>query len=285
MTNTITLTKEEMALIEQKRADDRAKEEALRTSYDHYKTERIKARELVIDRRQKDAEALKKVYEGFYNSLIAVSPDFKLDCKKVTSKDTIDLYELDKDGYEIQMVYDEQGSPVSRLKPKEIISLDSYAYSFKLSYTGKVPEGHSFYVNAVTTHSSYSGRVTGYKMQIQGTGINSWDGRGKMVNPKAIVNRLIGLSEDAFRAIEYKSAAELTQQRIQAAFQEKYGHLENEGVKISRSPGQFVLTYENGIQLTIGAYESNSEIKFTNTKVNIPYGFDADKLIGGLKSI
>ena len=285
MTHTITLTKEEVALIEQKRAEDRAKAEALRTSYDYYKTERIKARELVIDRRQKDAEALKKVYEGFYNSLIAVSPDFKLDCKKVTSKETIDLYELDKDGYEIQMVYDEEGKPLSRLKPKEIISLDSYAYSFKLSYTGKVPEGHSFYVNAVTTHSSYSGRVTGYKMQIQGTGINSWDGRGKMVNPRAIVNRLIGLSEDAFRAIEYKSAAELTQQRIKAAFQEKYGHLENEGVKVGISSGQFVLTYESGIQLIIGAYESNSEVKFTNAKVSIPHGFDTDKLIKGLKNI
>lgn len=285
MTNTIKLTKEEMALIEQKRADDRAKAEALRTSYDHYKAERIKARELVIDRRKKEAEDLKKVYEGFYKSLIAVSLDFKLDCNKVKSKETLDLYELDKDGYEIQMVYDEAGSPVSRLKPKEIISLDSYCYTFKLSYTGKVPEGHIFYVNAVTTHSSYSGRVTGYKMQIQGTNINSWDGRGKMVNPKAIVNRLIGLSEDAFRAIEHKSAVELAQQRIQAAFQEKYGHLENEGVKIGRSPGQFVLTYENGIQLTIEAYQSNSEIKFTNTKVNIAYGFDIDKLIGGLKNI
>jgi hypothetical protein len=285
MANTITLTKEEIALIEQKRAEDRAKAEALRTSYDHYKAERIKARELVIDRRQKDAEALKKVYEGFYNSLIAVSPNFKLDCNKVKSKETIDLYELDKGGYEIQMVYDEQEKPISRVKPKEIISLDLYFYTFKLSYTGKVPEGHIFYVNAVTTQSNYSGRVNGYKMQIQGTGINSWDGRGKMVNPKAIVNRLIGLSEDAFRAIEYKTAAELTKQRIQAAFQEKYGHLENEGVKIGRSPGQFVLTYENGIQLIIGAYESSSEVKFTNTKVNIPYGFDTDKLIGGLKNI
>ena len=285
MTNTITLTKEELALIEQKRAEDRAKAEALRTSYDHYKAERIKAAEARIDRIQKDAEALKKVYEGFYNSLIAVSPDFKLDCKIVNNKEVIDLYELDKDGYEIQMVYDEQGNPKRRLKPKEKISLDSYAYNFKLSYTGKVPEGHSFYVNAVTTHSKYSGRVTGYKMQIQGTGINSWDGRGKMVNPRAIVNRLIGLSEDAFRAIEYKSAAELAQQRIQAAFQEKYGHLESEGVKIGRSPGQFVLTYENGIQLTIGAYENNSEVKFTNSKVNIPHGFDTDKLIGGLKKI
>jgi hypothetical protein len=285
MAHTITLTKEELTLIEQKRAEEKAKAEALRTSYDHYKAERIKARELVINSRQKEAEDLKKVYDGFYNSLIAVSPDFKLDCNKVKSKETLDLYELDKDGYEIQMVYDEEGKPISRVKPKETISLDSYFYTFKLSYTGKVPEGHMFYVNAVTTHSSYSGRVTGYKMQIQGTGINSWDGRGKMVNPKAIVNRLIGLSEDAFIAIEHKTATELTQQRIQAAFQEKYGHLENEGVKIGRSPGQFVLTYENGIQLTIGAYESSSEVKFTNTKVNIPYGFDTDKLIGGLKNI
>jgi hypothetical protein len=285
MTNTITLTKEELALIEQKRAEDRAKAEALRTSYDHYKAEKIKAKELVIDRRQKDAEALKKVYEGFYNSLIAVSPDFKLDCKIVNNKEVIDLYELDKDGYEIQMVYDEQGNLVSRLKPKEIISLDSYAYNFKLSYTGKVPEGHSFNVIAVTTHSNYSGRVNGYKMQVQGTGINSWEKTFKMINPKSVVNRLVGLSEDAFRQIEYKTAAELAHQRIQAAFQDKYGHLESEGVKIGISPGQFLLTYENGIQLIIGAYENNSEVVFRNSKVNVPYTFDTDKLIEVLKNI
>jgi hypothetical protein len=285
MTNTITLTKEEMALIEQKRADDRAKAEALRTSYDHYKAERIKSKEVSINKRQKDAEDLKKVYEGFYNSLIAVSPDFKLDCKKVKSKETVDLYELDHNGYEIQIVYDEQQNPVSRLKPKETISFDLYAYSFKLSYTGKVPEGHSFNVIAAPTHSNYSGRVNGYKMQVQGTGIYSHDKRGKMVNPKAVVNKLIDLSESAFRQIEYKTEAELTQQRIQAAFQEKYGHLEDEGVKIERSQGHFVLTYENGIQLTIGAYQSNSEVKFTNSKVNIPYRFDTDKLIKGLKNI
>lgn len=285
MTNTITLTKEELALIEQKRAEDRAKAEALRTSYDHYKAERIKAAEARIDRIQKDAEALKKVYEGFYNSLIAVSPDFKLDCKIVNNKEVIDLYELDKDGYEIQMSYDEQGNPKRRLKPKEKISLDSYAYNFKLSYTGKVPEGHSFNVIAVTTHSNYSGRVNGYKMQVQGTGINSWEKTFKMINPKSVVNRLIGLSEDAFRQIEYKTAAELAHQRIQAAFQDKYGHLENEGVKIGRSPGQFVLTYENGIQLIIGAYENNSEVVFRNSKVNVPYTFDTDKLIEVLKNI
>lgn len=285
MTNTITLTKEELALIEQKRAEDRAKAEALRTSYDHYKAERIKSKEENIARRQKDAEDLKKVYEGFYNSLIAVSPDFKLDCKIVYNKEVIDLYELDKDGYEIQMVYDEQGNPKRRLKPKEKISLDFYEYSFKLSYTGKVPEGHSFNVIAVTTHSKYSGRVNGYKMQIQGTGINSWEKTFKMINPKSVVNRLIGLSEDAFRQIEYKTAAELAHQRIQAAFQDKYGHLESEGVKIGRSPGQFVLTYENGIQLTIGAYENNSEVVFRNSKVNVPYAFDTDKLIEVLKNI
>ena len=285
MAHTMTLTADELALIEQKRAEERAKEEALRTSYEHYKEQRIKSKEESIAKRQKEAEDLKKVYEGFYNSLIDVSPDFKLDCKKVNSKETIDLYELDHNGYEIQIVYDEKGSPISRLEPKEKISFDLYAYSFKLSYTGKVPEGHSFNVIAAPIHSKYSGRVNGYKMQVQGTGIDSWNKRGKMVNPKAVVNKLIELSESAFRQIEYKTAAELAQQRIQAAFQEKYGHLENEGVKISRGHSQFVLTYENGIQLTVGAYESNSEVKFTNSKVNIPYGFDSDKLIKGLKNI
>ena len=42
MAHTITLTAEELTLIEQKRAEEKAKAEALRTSYDHYKTEKIK---------------------------------------------------------------------------------------------------------------------------------------------------------------------------------------------------------------------------------------------------
>lgn len=285
MAHTITLTTEELTLIEQKRAEKKAQAEALRTSYDHYKAEKIKRREQSIERAQTDAENKKKVYEGFYNSLVAVSPVFKLDCKKVNNKETIELFEIDSDGYEITMLYDEEGRIKNRVKPKEKVTLDSYFYEIKLSYTGNVPEGHSFHVIATTTYSKYSHRATGHKMQIQGTGIDSWDGRGKMVNPKAVVNRLKGLAEDAFLRIEYRTEAELAQQRIQAAFQEKYGHLENEGVKIGISPGQFVLTYKNGIQLTIGAYEHNSEVIFTNSKVNIPYGFDTDKLVEGLKNI
>lgn len=285
MAHTITLTAEELTLIEQKRAEEKAKAEALRTSYDHYKAEKIKRHEQSIERTQTDAENKKKVYEGFFNSLTAVSPVFKLDCKKVNSKETVELFELDSEGYEITMLYDEEGRIKNRVKPKENITLDSYFYEIKLSYTGKVPEGHSFHVIATTTYSKYSHRATGHKMQIQGTGIDSWDGRGKMVNPKAVVNKLTELSQAAFDRIEYRNKAELSQQRIQAAFQEKYGHLENEGVKIGISPGQFVLTYKNGIQLTIGAYEHNSEVIFTNSKVNIPYGFDTDKLVEGLKNI
>jgi hypothetical protein len=285
MAHTVTLTEEEMALIQNKRAEDI---KALRTSYDRYKAEKIKDREKRINSIQKDAEALKKIYEGYFNGLIAVSPDFKLDCKIVNNKEVIDLYELDNDGYEIQIVFDEEGKPVKKLKPKEKVSLDSYTYDIRISYTGTVPEGYEFYVIAAQTYSKYSGRANGYKMQVQGTGINAWEKTFKMTSPKSILNRIVGLSESAFMQIEHRNAAELAQQRIEAAFEKTYGHLENEGVKISVAPGEFTLTYENGIELKIAAYErtyeSNSEVRFVNSKVKIPYEFDIDKLIEGLKN-
>ena len=285
MAHTITLTTEELTLIEQKRAEQKAQAEALCTSYDHYKAEKIKRYEQGIERTQKDAEDKKKVYEGFFDSLTAVSPLFKLDCKKVNSKETVELFELDNEGSEITMLYDEQGRIKNRVKPKEKVTLDSYFYEIKLSYTGKVPEGHSFHIIATTTYSKYSHRATGHKMQIQGTGINSWDGKGKMVNPKSVVNRLTELSEVAFMRIESRNAADLQQQRIEAAFRNKFGHLNDEGVQISIAQGQFTLTYENGIELKIGAYEHNSEVIFTNSKVTIPYKFDVEKLVEGLKNI
>ena len=285
MAHTVTLTEEEMALIQNKRAEDI---KALRTSYDRYKAEKIKDREKRINSIQKDAEALKKIYEGYFNGLIAVSPDFKLDCKIVNNKEVIDLYELDNDGYEIQIVFDEEGKPVKKLKPKEKVSLDSYTYDIRISYTGTVPEGYEFYVIAAQTYSKYSGRANGYKMQVQGTGINAWEKTFKMTSPKSILNRIVGLSESAFKQIEYREAENLSEQRVKEAFQKTYGHLKDEGVKISVAPGEFTLEftleYENGIQLSINGYESDSKAKFVHKKLKIPYGFDIDKLIEGLKN-
>jgi hypothetical protein len=281
MAHTITLTSEELALIEQKRAE----EKALLNSYDYYKSQKIEQEQKRIDRNHEDAENKKTVYEGFYNSLVAVSPNFKLNCKKISQKIVVDLYEVDEEGCEITMLYDKDENPKKRLKPKEKVTIDSYFYEIKLSYTGKVPEGHSFHVIATPMNSKYIGRAIGHKMQIQGTGINSWDGKGKMVNPKSVVNRLTELSEVAFMRIESRNAADLQQQRIEAAFRNKFGHLNDEGVQISIAQGQFTLTYENGIELKIGAYEHNSEVIFTNSKVTIPYKFDVEKLVEGLKNI
>jgi hypothetical protein len=99
------------------------------------------------------------------------------------------------------------------------------------------------------------------------------------------VNRLTELSEEAFMRIESRNAADLQQQRIEAAFRNKFGHLNDEGVQISIAQGQFTLTYENGFELKIGAYVHNSEVIFTNSKVTIPYKFDVEKLVEGLKNI
>jgi hypothetical protein len=279
--HTIKLTAEELTLIKQKREE----EKALLNSYEHYKSRKIEQEQKRIDINKQQAEDKKKVYEGFYNSLVAVSPNFKLNCKQVSQKIVVDLYEVDEEGYEIRFLYDKDEKPTKSLKPKENVTLDSYSYEIKLSYTGKVPEGHSFHVIATPIASKYSGRTIGHKMQIKGTGIDSWDGKGKMVNPKSVVNKLIELSEVAFMRIESRNAADLQQQRIETAFRNKFEHLKDEGVQISIAKGQFTLTYENGIELKIGAYENNSEVIFTNSKVTIPYDFDVDKLVEGLKKI
>jgi hypothetical protein len=288
MAHTITLSAEEMALIEQKRAEEKAKAEALLRSYDHYKENRIKSEENRIEQVIKEAEAKKQVYEGFFKSLTDVSPVFKLHCKKISQKRELDLFEIDENGYEIRNEYDEEGRPLRSLKPKETLKFDCYSYDIKLSYTGKVPEGHSYYVIAVPTYSKYSRRVNGYKMQVQGTGIHSWDGRGKMVNPKAVVNRVIGLAEEAFLKLQRKSEFELSQERIKKAFFEKYGHLEAEGVSIKAEIGKFTLTFKNEISFVISAYERSGEdgdIIFTRQTVTIPYDMNVDSIIGGLKNI
>jgi len=285
-THTVKLTAEELELIENKRAEEKAAQEALLKSYDHYKANAIKQEEERIVQTQKEQENKKKVYEDFFNSLTAISPVFKLDCKKIINKKIIELFELDENGFQIRYEYDKEGVAIRSLKPKEKITLNSYSYDIRISYIGNVPEGHSFHVIAVPQYSKYRHHIIGYKMQIQGTGINSWEKKGQMTKPQTVVNKLAELAQNAFYEIEYKNSMKLRQQRIETEFQNKFGHLENEGVQIKINECEFTLTYKNGIVLKIGAYEeSNGKVVFNNSKVTIPYGSDITKLVEGLKNI
>jgi hypothetical protein len=118
MSQTIKLTAEEIALIEQKRAEEKSKQEELLKSYDHYRENTIKYQVDRNERSEKEQEDRKTTYEEVLNKLIAVSNDFKLICKKELTTTTVNLYDIDNDGREIKYERDENGSVVSHLEPK-----------------------------------------------------------------------------------------------------------------------------------------------------------------------
>lgn len=286
MAQSITLTKDELALIEQRRAEEKAKAAELLKSYDYYKENKIEAEKQTVLRLEADAEARKKVFEDFLSQLLAVSPEFKLDCKIVKLKRQLDLYDIDDNGREIKFNYDKDGLIKSHIKPKEKINFEYCTYNLVLSYTGKLPDNYEYYVIPVSQNSKYSGRVTGYKMQIQGTGINSWEKTGQMTKPESIVKKLKELSESAFRQVEYAEAERLRKNRVEDEFKKQYGYLEKEATVVIEDR-TFTITFKNGIQLVVNGYiGGRDEVIFSHSKLKLPYdSLDISKLIEGLKNV
>lgn len=279
-THTIKLSAEELALIEQKRAE----EKALLKSYDHYKENKIKAEQKTIDSLEKEQEERKKLFEGFFAQLTSVSPDFKFDCKCISKSREVNLYDVDDDGDEIKYICDEQGIIISKLEPKETIHFDYVSYELKISYTGKLPETHEFYVVPIEQVSKHSRRVIGHKMQIQGTGINSWERTGQMTKPESVVKKLKELSESAFMQIEYAEAENIRKNTIENEFKKQYGHLEKEA-SVTIKGRQFTIVFNNGIEIVINGYLNEDKVSFTHTKTSMPYKVDVNKLINALKNI
>ena len=279
----MNLTTEEIAIIEQKRAEKIAEEKAKLSSYDNH-------RENVITREtkrhleyEKDEESRKQVYEKMYAELTAVSPDYKLECEKVNEFNKIDIYDVDENGHEVRTKKDKKGETVW-LKPKEVLKFKFYRYNIKLSYTGKVPEGHNYYVIPVSQYSKYSYRITGYKMQVQGTGINSWDKRGQMTNPNTVHKKIVEIIDNAFKHIEYKTAHEQSCNRILDAFKLEFSEYQND---FTVSNNTFIVKLDNEISVTFYGYEdSNGKIRFNNPKVSVPYNkFEVKDLLDGLKDV
>jgi hypothetical protein len=217
--------------------------------------------------------------------MLGVSPDYKLHCKKVDRVNKIDIYDIDENGYEIRY---KQNSKVETvwLKPREVVKIDSYHYDLKLSYTGKVPEGHNYYIAPVEQRSKYSYRTTGYKMQVQGTGIDSWDKRGQMTNPNTVHKKIVDTIESSFRQIEYRTAQDQSNKRILERFKLEFSQYGGEQVQYG-SANEFIVTLDNGIKVTFYGYEdSEGNITFNNAKVSVPYRTIGVKdLIEGLKGV
>lgn len=277
------LSDEEIALIEQKRAEEKAKQDELLKSYDHYREEQISFQKLKNERHEVEQENRKKRYETMYNELIAVSKDFKLTCKKVNTKQTIRLYDVDENGREIKYVFDDSGSVIKHIKPKEVVNLDSYNYELSLDYTGKVPEGCKYYVIPSETYSR-TGRVNGYKMQVRGTGINDWDKRGQMTKATSVYKKILEIVESKFRQIEYRTEQDQRNDRIQERFKVTFSEFVKNVTSIHESV--FYIKLDNGVTINIHGYEdSNGNIRFVKDKISFPYNMDALDLINKLNDI
>jgi hypothetical protein len=264
----ITLTSEEILLIQEKRAEEKRMEEELKKSFDHYKENRIKSEKNRLERNEQDSEKLKQTYESMFNDLAKVSKDYRLDTEKIEYVVEVRLYNIDDNGYEIRS--DE---------PREVVTLNSYHYRHVIKYTGKVPEGHSYHVALVEKHSRYSGRTNGYKMQVQGTGISTWDKRGQMTNPKSVHQRILDIVESAFKQIEYKTQRELSTNRIADRFKLEFSKFNNKVDFDGRN--EFKVTLDNNISVTFYGHEDgNGNITFNNPKINLPYNkFDIKDLL------
>jgi len=270
----MNLTSDEITLIEQKREEKRLMELELKKSYTNYKENRINGEMKRCKSIAEDAESLKSTYESNFNELIKISKDFTLECEKVDEVRTINLYDVDENGYEVRSD-----------KPKEVIQISTYHYKLTIKYTGEVAEGHNYYVTMVTQYSKYSGRAKGYKMQVQGTGINSWDRRGQMTNPKTVHQRIVDHAESQLRQIEYRTAQEQSNKRIKDRIEVKFGKFASK-IK-NNGNNEFVINLDNEIRIVFYGHEDgNGNINFNNPKVTLPYNkVDINTLIETLSTI
>jgi len=258
MTN-ISLTSEELLLIQEKRAEEKRIEDELKKSFDHYKENRIQSEQNRLDRNEQESEKLKEAYESAFKDLIKVSKDYTLDTKKVDHVVELRLYNLDNDGYTL-----------TSEEPREVVKLKSYYYNHVIKYTGSVPEGHSYHVTLREKNSKYSWNVKGYKMQVQGTGISSWDKRGQMTNPKSVHQRIVEIVECAFRQIEYQTERELTTKRVGDRFKVEFTKFNNNYTQVGAN--EFIVTLDNKVTVTFYGHEDgNGNITFNNPKVSLPY--------------
>ena len=275
----MNLTSEEKALIEQKRAEEKAK----LCSYDHHRENVITRETNRNSQNEKDEEDRKRVYQDIYDKLSEVSPDYKFECEKVNQVNKIDVYDVDENGSEVRTKKDKKGETIW-LKPKEVLKFKFYRYNLKISYTGKVPEGHNYYVVPVSQYSKWSYRITGYKMQVQGTGISSWDKRGQMTKANSVHKRIVETVDNAFKQIEYKTVQEQSNNRIIERFKVEFSEYVN---NYTVEHTTFKVKLDNGIELSFYGYEdSNGDILFNNPKFYIPYRrFEIKDLLDGLKDV
>jgi hypothetical protein len=283
MSQTIKLTAEEIALIEQKRAEEKAKQEELLKSYDHYRERRIDAHKQSLQRQETDEEGRKKVYENIFNDLIAVSSDFRLDSKKINKVSNLELYDINDSGNEIRYTYDAEGYS-EYIDPREVVKFNTYYYEMKIVYTGKVPEGCNYYVVPVTQYSKYSHRANGYKMQVQGTDISSWDKRGQMTKATTVHKKIVETVEQKFRQIEYEKEQDSSNNRIKQRFDIEFSEFVKNVTSINQN--NFHIKLDNGVTIEIYGYETgDGSVRWSKGKISFPYSMDVTSLLTKLNEI
>lgn len=283
MSMMMRLSDEEIAIIEQKRAEEKAKEEAWLKSYECYREKQISQQQKRNERQEKDWEQRKTLYETIYKELIAVSKDFKLTCKKMVTKPIISLYDLDANGDEIKYLRDENGSVLEYLKPKELVKIPSYYYELAIDYTGNVPEGCKYHIVPTEQRSRY-GNINGYKMAVRGTDIDNHDNRGQMTKASSVHKKILEIIDSKFKQLEYQRERKLSVKRIVDKFNVEFSDFTKNVTSTYETV--FYLKLDNGITLTISGYEdSNGNIRFVKDKVYFPSNMNTISLVNQLSAI
>lgn len=267
MSQTMKLSAEEIALIEQRRAEERANELKLRNSYESVKDRLINSEKEACQRNELQSEKNKKVYETMYANMLEVSPDYKLVCEKINSVKTVQLFDVDEHGSQIRYTENEKGETVWA-KPREVVKIKTYHYNLTLSYTGKMPKDFEFYILPIAQYKKYSSRISGYKMQVRGTNIKEYGKSGLMSKATSVHTKIIENVEYAFRQIEFKKEYAQKVDRIIAKYKIVYSkYVANTTIHETT----FTVKLDNGITVDFVGSEIDDEITFSNPKIKLPY--------------
>lgn len=284
MSQTMKLSAEEIALIEERRAEEQAKQNELLKSYDYYKGNKVHTEIERYINREKVSEEKKELYESLFNKLIHVSNDFRFDCNKIVEVIKIELFNIDEHGSEIR--YSDIDGEREWLTPNEIVEIDTYSYTFKIVYTGTVPEGYEYYIQPIEQYSTsrWNNRIIGYKMLVRGTNIDSYSKKGQMTNPRNVHTKIIEIVANEFAQIEYKRLEVLKNKRIEDHFKIKFSKYVN---NYSFENNIFTVKLDNGIVLEFQGYQNHLvDVVFSTPKVKFPYNkIDINNLLEGLDSV
>ena len=284
----IELTSEELALIEQKRAEDKAKAEAMATMHEKYVEEKVARTEVTLAKQTSEFERLKAFYTEKFNELKKLSPNYELVIVEKEPIVEVEIFNIDEKGYEITNYQDEEGN-YKRHKPIKTIQVKGLIYLMEIRYTGETPNDYKYKINAIELTTKW-GSFDGYKLRVEGKGFDSYDKRLRYTSAKKTHEKLMEVIANQIRQIEYNKIANERSERLFHAVDKFMEELSDKYPNASVSRllvNSFVVNFNNGVKVTINVdVNSEGEARMYGPKVDFNYGeFSIDGLLEIMSSI